>query len=132
MSDTLPSAEEWAARCDLTRRGREWVGPCPSCGGTDRFHVTDREGAARWGCRGCIDGHPSGEKQAATRAVLEAAFPGREGHRADPVTRRPGTSRAAAPRRGSPTDEQRRAYARGLSWGSHPTPITTDGSQKPS
>ena len=42
MSGTLPSAEEWAAKCGLTRRGREWVGPCPSCGGTDRFHVTDR------------------------------------------------------------------------------------------
>ena len=111
MSGTLPSAEEWAARCGLTRQGREWVGPCPSCGGTDRFHVTDREGAARWGCRGCIDNRQDGEKQAATRAVLEAAFPNREGHRADPVPRRPGAGSAAAPRRGGPTDERRRAYA---------------------
>lgn len=128
MNDTLPSAEEWAARCGLTRRGREWVGPCPSCGGTDRFHVTDREGAARWGCRGCIDGRQDGEKQAATRAVLEAAFPNRERHRADPVPRRPGAGSAAAPRRGGrrsggrstsppgPTDERRRAYA-ARAWG---------------
>ena len=49
MSDTLPSAEEWAARCGLTRKDREWVGPCPSCGGTDRFHVTDRGIAHRRG-----------------------------------------------------------------------------------
>ena len=117
MSGTLPSAEEWAARCGLTRRGREWVGPCPSCGGTDRFHVTDREGTARWGCRGCIDNRQDGEKQAATRAVLEAAFPNREGHRAEAASRRPApaagsaTGSAAAPGRGEPADERRRAYA---------------------
>ena len=117
MSGTLPSAEEWAARCGLTRQGREWVGPCPSCGGTDRFHVTDREDTARWGCRGCIDNRQDGEKQAATRAVLEAAFPNREGRRAEAASRRPApaagsaTGSAAAPGRGEPADERRRAYA---------------------
>ena len=28
----------------LRRRGSEWVGPCPRCGGTDRFHVRARDG----------------------------------------------------------------------------------------
>lgn len=28
----------------------EWVGPCPACGGTDRFSVNTRK--ARWNCRG--------------------------------------------------------------------------------
>ena len=36
-ADTL---EDWtAALPDLKRRGSEYVGPCPSCGGGDRFHV---------------------------------------------------------------------------------------------
>ena len=37
---------------DLRRRGRELAGPCPLCGGDDRFHVK-QEGV--FGCRGCID-----------------------------------------------------------------------------
>jgi len=34
--------------------GGEWQGPCPSCGGKDRFHVwpNQREGGSYW-CRGC-------------------------------------------------------------------------------
>ena len=37
---------------DLRRRGRELAGPCPLCGGDDRFHV-NQDGV--FGCRGCID-----------------------------------------------------------------------------
>jgi hypothetical protein len=32
-------------------RGGEYAGPCPFCGGTDRFHVVPAEG--RWYCRQC-------------------------------------------------------------------------------
>lgn len=34
--------------------GGEWQGPCPGCGGKDRFHVwpNQREGGSYW-CRGC-------------------------------------------------------------------------------
>ena len=32
------------------RRGLEWVGPCPLCGGEDRFHVRDSGGRAAVGC----------------------------------------------------------------------------------
>lgn len=47
-------AESIAARFDLKRAGSEWKGPCPVCGGHDRFHV--KNGASqlilycRYGC----------------------------------------------------------------------------------
>lgn len=34
--------------------GREWAGPCPRCGGDDRFHVNaGAEGEGWWFCRQC-------------------------------------------------------------------------------
>lgn len=35
--------------------GGEWQGPCPGCGGTDRFHVwpVQNEGKGGYWCRGC-------------------------------------------------------------------------------
>lgn len=33
--------------------GREYAGPCPSCGGTDRLHVIDDPAGAWWFCRQC-------------------------------------------------------------------------------
>ncbi len=46
--------DEILSRLDLaglTRAGHEMVGPCPRCGGTDRFGVNLRKGV--WGCRRC-------------------------------------------------------------------------------
>ena len=34
-------------------------GPCPLCGGTDRFHLSDKGGKVLFGCRGCLDGKPN-------------------------------------------------------------------------
>lgn len=39
---------------DLYRQGAEWHGPCPWCGGTDRFVVTP--GTGRFWCRRCREG----------------------------------------------------------------------------
>jgi len=37
--------------------GGEWAGPCPFCGGKDRFRLQpDNPTGARWLCRGCTDG----------------------------------------------------------------------------
>ncbi len=36
---------------DLKRGGREWVGPCPVCGGRDRFGINPDQGV--WNCRHC-------------------------------------------------------------------------------
>lgn len=33
----------------LKRQGAEWVGPCPGCGGRDRFSISSRKGV--WNCR---------------------------------------------------------------------------------
>ena len=61
-----PTIEQWRAGCpDLVQAGKELVGPCPACGGTDRFHVR-QDGV--FGCRGCND----------FKAIMEAA--GFEGH----------------------------------------------------
>jgi DNA primase len=38
----------------LKREGRELVGPCPVCGGTDRFSVSINKQV--WNCRGCSKG----------------------------------------------------------------------------
>jgi phage/plasmid primase-like uncharacterized protein len=35
----------------LTRVGQEWIGPCPLCGGRDRFSVSSRKRV--FNCRGC-------------------------------------------------------------------------------
>ena len=36
-------------------KGGEWQGPCPACGGTDRFHIwpMQNEGKGSYWCRGC-------------------------------------------------------------------------------
>ena len=38
----------------LNGNGRERVGPCPKCGGDDRFSINTAKGV--WNCRGCDDG----------------------------------------------------------------------------
>ena len=63
--------KDWAESLGLSNRSGELVGPCPNCGGDDRFHVRrarDGHGAAV-GCRGCIDGGGDG-----FGAVLRVAF----------------------------------------------------------
>jgi len=42
----------------VPRRGKH--GPCPVCGGTDRFHFDDKEGRGTWHCRQC-DGKQAGD-----------------------------------------------------------------------
>ncbi|MCY4590777.1 MAG: toprim domain-containing protein [Alphaproteobacteria bacterium] len=66
----LPGFSAWQARAGtlgLKRSGRELVGPCPVCGGRDRFRVTRTGGAF---CRHCC---PDGRDTAALRRLIEAA-----------------------------------------------------------
>ena len=75
MTAPLPTWADWqdrAERLGLRNRSGELSGPCPSCGGTDRFHIKRRGGDALVGCRGCIDGGGRG-----FGAVLREAFPER-------------------------------------------------------
>lgn len=68
MGPRLQQFEDWKAKahaCDilqeavargaqLKRRGKEHVGPCPACGGTDRFSI--HVGKGIFNCRGSIGG----------------------------------------------------------------------------
>ena len=40
----------------LKKSGQYHIGPCPFCGGTDRFNVKATEGGDLWVCRQCGDG----------------------------------------------------------------------------
>lgn len=72
----LPNVDAWATQLGLTRQGREAVGPCPLCGGTDRFHVQTRpNGKTLVGCRGCIDGRDPETKDQRFRELLRTVFP---------------------------------------------------------
>ena len=52
---TIPIERELERRGHrLKRAGRELVGPCPVCGGTDRFGVNVQKRI--WNCRGCARG----------------------------------------------------------------------------
>ncbi len=67
------SIEEIASRLgimdDLKRAGREYVGPCPACGGSDRFGINpDRD---VYNCRTC----GGGDGIALVRLVMQCDFP---------------------------------------------------------
>ena len=57
------SLDWWLERCPRMKKvGGEYKGPCPNCGGTDRFHV--RMDGVYW-CRVCKD----------WRAIIDAVDP---------------------------------------------------------
>lgn len=54
-----PNWSEWSpliiGQYGLKKVGREYHGPCPNCGGTDRFWITDYQGMVKTHCRQCGD-----------------------------------------------------------------------------
>ena len=120
----LPTWADWqdaAESLGLRNRSGELAGPCPSCGGADRFHVRrSGRGGALVGCRGCIDGGGRGFGE-----VLQAAGFGPE-RPCEPfsrsgagarTSRTPETALSApcgAPERDSPADDARVRLARAL------------------
>ena len=55
MEQKRPTPEEWEAHVPQLRRiGSQLQGPCPACGGEDRFHVKLTE-PHLFGCRQCKD-----------------------------------------------------------------------------
>ena len=77
MTHTL---EDWADSLKLKRHGKRYIGPCPLCGGDDRFSITRGDTIpVLVGCRGCLD-HLDGEARGKrigkiTRAVFSDAVP---------------------------------------------------------
>lgn len=71
---------------DLRRTGKEYCGPCPLCGGDDRFRVWPQRSRA-W-CRQCkaigdalhwsmrLEGHDPGQRGATTRYLREHGYLG--------------------------------------------------------
>src|SRR5579871_2006371 len=51
-ADILNAARERGAQ--LKRAGSEWTGPCPACGGSDRFSINTRKKV--FNCRGANGG----------------------------------------------------------------------------
>jgi hypothetical protein len=49
--DILDTAWRLGLRARLKKTGGEWTGPCPRCGGRDRFSISPSKGL--WNCRGC-------------------------------------------------------------------------------
>ncbi len=52
-TDLLGTAENLGAKLKRTTAA-EWTGPCPTCGGTDRFSINVKQQV--WHCRGCGKG----------------------------------------------------------------------------
>ena len=73
-SMTEYTAEDWAQACGLKRQGREWVGPCPLCGGKDRFHVRNDDSTVLVGCRGCIDGRDLSIRRQRYGEIVQTVF----------------------------------------------------------
>ena len=84
-----PSIGEWrtkAAGLNLKPRGKGLVGPCPVCGGEDRFSVDDHARGALLQCRGCDPNGRTNEGRDAYKAIMEAA--GFDGPSAPPARRK--------------------------------------------
>ena len=109
--EPVPSWADWCDRSDalgLRMDSGELVGPCPSCGGDDRFHIRRRGPDALVGCRGCIDGGGTG-----FGAVLRAAFPER-------------SERVRRPERPVGAISRSRTHGRKVRTASDPTPDPAD------
>ena len=121
-----PTQEQWAATWPpLHRSGSELCGPCPVCGGEDRFHVRSN---GAFGCRKCIDGRPTDERRRAKHEVLKAVgfFPNRNtqqtGRKSGADQRFPIEDRLQGRDSNSDRTSRMRRYAR-LLWGlSDPVP----------
>jgi hypothetical protein len=111
----LKVAERHAAK--LKKSGAEWIGPCPHCGGVDRFSV--RPDKNIWNCRGCgiggdaiaLEMHLSGGAFVdAVRALIgeDAGTPSRRQPTPEEITAR---ERREAERKQTEAEEQARNAA---------------------
>jgi P4 family phage/plasmid primase-like protien len=50
-ADILAVAQRPPLSAKLKKHNREWIGPCPACGGTDRFAINPRKKGGLFNCR---------------------------------------------------------------------------------
>lgn len=86
----LRTQEDWAAAVpNLRRVGAELVGPCPSCGGEDRFRIAANGKAF---CRRCCPDGSSASMTALRRIEEIVGFKGAPGRRSNSTTKPPAIS----------------------------------------
>jgi phage/plasmid primase-like uncharacterized protein len=93
MKSTLEVALSMGAR--LKKAGPEYIGPCPMCGGTDRFSINVRKDL--YNCRHCGGGDAIELVRRATGMSYPAAL-----EQVDDPRRHASTSKPIAPLLGSP------------------------------
>lgn len=55
-ADIVAVAQRSPVNAQLKKQSREWIGPCPACGGTDRFAINPNKKGGVFNCRGSIGG----------------------------------------------------------------------------
>lgn len=69
-----PSIDDWLRVLpELKRSGKRWIGPCPLCGGVDRFNLTDSDKALVF-CRECVSRQGMGQTDY-FKAMCQRFFP---------------------------------------------------------
>ena len=116
LTQPLPTLDDWQAALELKRRGVEWCGPCPLCGGEDRFHVRPGHSGARVGCRGCIDGQPEAVRHERFGELLRAVFGDRNRQNTASAGRKPAYKRVSHPSEGSSTPKNATEALAGKLW----------------
>jgi hypothetical protein len=117
----LPIEDEVARRgVKLRRVGTELVGPCPLCGGTDRFSVHVKKQV--WNCRGCATG---GDVIKFTQHVDGCDFAAAIATLAGNTVRGTPQAKPAPARRDDGNDDKQRASKAAWLWPQR-KPITED------
>ena len=106
-----PTLDAWlaalaAAGCEPKRSGANWAGPCPLCGGEDRFHLQG-DPPHLVGCRGCMDG-PGDRKRYGE--LMRLLFP-REGRQRPSKRRTPAPKQSPSPAADRPRQAASTAFA---------------------
>jgi hypothetical protein len=70
-ADILAVAQRSPINAKLKKHGREWIGPCPACGGTDRFAISPTKKGGVFVCRGSDGG---GDAIALVRHICKVEF----------------------------------------------------------
>ena len=111
----IPNSEIIAAyrqrHPDAALKYGAWTGPCPACGGEDRFWIPESE-ARPWGCRRC---EPGRNKPEAVRNILEALGLWGRKTKPEPVNHSPESAlaRMETERKRRQEEQKRIRYARG-------------------
>ena len=105
MRSTTYTLADWEeALPNLRWRNHYAAGPCPLCGGEDRFWISDTSEKVGFGCRHCL---PNGKDKDRVRTLLRTVFGGRKGSGAGSTRQSTARNRAKSNPSGQRKDTQR-------------------------